>query len=81
MAGESWALDHVVAIINGGANRESNLAPIALGEHRRKTREDLKEKSKVYRMKTKHLGLRKPSRLRHPTLRKKMDGTVVRRDG
>jgi 5-methylcytosine-specific restriction protein A len=79
MAGESWALDHVVAIINGGANRESNLAPIALGEHRRKTREDLKEKSKVYRMKTKHLGIRKPSRLRSEKYKRKVSGETVLR--
>jgi 5-methylcytosine-specific restriction protein A len=79
MAGDKWHLDHMVALINGGENRESNLAPILAEEHKAKTREDLKEKSKVYRMKTKHLGLRKPSRLRHPTLKRKIDGSVVER--
>ena len=58
MAGEAWELEHRVALCNGGEHRESNLAPILAGKpHREKTAEDVGEKSKVYRMRAKHLGL------------------------
>lgn len=61
MPGESWDTDHVLAIINGGQNRESNLAPILRDRpHKEKTAEDLKIKSKTARMRAKHLGLVKP---------------------
>jgi 5-methylcytosine-specific restriction protein A len=57
-AGEAWELDHVVALINGGENRESNLAPILAGKpHREKTAEDVAIKAKTARMKLKHLGV------------------------
>lgn len=56
-AGEAWDCDHVVALINGGENRESNLAPALRDKHREKTAEDVALKSKVYRQRAKHLGL------------------------
>jgi 5-methylcytosine-specific restriction protein A len=56
MGGEKWELEHVKALTNGGENRESNLAPALVAPHREKTKDDLAEKSKVYRMKAKHLG-------------------------
>jgi 5-methylcytosine-specific restriction protein A len=79
MAADKWHLDHIRALCNGGENRESNLAPVLVSEHKIKTREDLKEKSKVYRMKTKHLGLRKPSRLRSEKYKRKVSGETVLR--
>lgn len=55
--GDQWDVDHVVALINGGENRESNLAPILRGKpHKEKTAADVAVKSKVARMKAKHLG-------------------------
>ena len=58
MPGDAWDLDHVVAIINGGENRESNLAPILRGKaHKDKTDADLAIKSKTARMRAKHLGI------------------------
>ncbi len=60
MTGELWECDHVRAICNGGQNRESNLAPILKSKHKEKTAEDVAEKSKTYRMRSKHLGLRRP---------------------
>ena len=56
MAGEAWELDHVIALINGGEHRESNLAPALKAAHRAKTAEDVALKSKVARIKAKHLG-------------------------
>lgn len=58
MAGEAWELDHIVALINGGENRESNLAPILAGKpHREKTAEDVAIKKKTAKMRAKHLGV------------------------
>jgi 5-methylcytosine-specific restriction endonuclease McrA len=45
MAGELWDLDHVIALINGGKNRETNLAPASRDKHREKTKADVAEKS------------------------------------
>lgn len=82
-AGEAWQLDHVIALCNGGLNIESNLAPILSGKpHKEKTAADVAEKSKVARMRAKHLGIRTPSRMqgsRNSPLKKKLNGKVVRR--
>jgi 5-methylcytosine-specific restriction enzyme A len=56
-AGDRWDVDHVRALINGGENRESNLAPILREKHKQKTARDVDEKSKVARIRAKHLGL------------------------
>lgn len=62
-AGDAWDLDHVVALINGGENREANLAPILRGKpHKEKTACDVAEKSKVARIKAKHLNAYPKSR-------------------
>lgn len=56
MPGDAWALDHIIALCNGGENRERNLAPILVDKHREKTARDVAEKSKVARMAAKHAG-------------------------
>jgi 5-methylcytosine-specific restriction endonuclease McrA len=57
-AGDHWDLDHIKAVINGGENRESNMAPILRGKpHKEKTAQDVAEKSRVARKRKKHLGL------------------------
>jgi 5-methylcytosine-specific restriction protein A len=56
MPGDQWDAEHVIAIINGGENRESNLKPALKGPHREKTKADLATKSKTARVKAKHLG-------------------------
>ena len=46
-AGDKWDVDHVRALINGGENRESNLAPILRDKaHKEKTDRDVAEKVK-----------------------------------
>lgn len=55
-----WHLEHVIAIVNGGQNRESNLAPALVEAHAEKTRSDLQLKSKVARVRNKHLGIKSP---------------------
>ena len=74
--------DHVVAVINGGKNRESNLQTLCLWCHASKTRCDVAEKSKTYRVRSKHRGVRKRSSFqtnRDGPYRKKISGEVVRR--
>jgi 5-methylcytosine-specific restriction endonuclease McrA len=81
-AGDGWQCDHVVALVNGGLHRESNLAPILTDQHKAKTAEDVAERAKVARKRKKHLGIRKPSRFpgsKDSGWKKKMDGTVVKR--
>jgi 5-methylcytosine-specific restriction protein A len=55
-----WVCDHRKALINGGENREKNLGPIHEACDPKKTSADVAEKSKVYEMTKRHLGIRKP---------------------
>lgn len=84
MPGDAWDCDHVVALINGGEHRESNLAPALRDAHRAKTAEDVADKSKVARIRAKHLGLHKPkSRLpgsKSSPFKAKIGGGWVRRE-
>lgn len=57
---ESWQLDHIVALVNGGANAESNLAPAHAHCHIAKTAVDVAEKAKVAKIRQKHTGARRP---------------------
>lgn len=54
---ETWQADHVVAIINGGANAEPNLAPIHSHCHVEKTGLDVADKKKVAAVRQKHLNI------------------------
>src|SRR6185503_15818335 len=45
--GEPWELEHVVALCNGGENRERNLAPALSDKHKEKTAADRAEKADV----------------------------------
>lgn len=76
--------DHIIAIINGGENRESNLRLLCYDCHFEKTRADVHEKSMVYRRRLRHFGI-KPRRGK-PMLgskdsgwKHKLDGTWVKR--
>lgn len=79
-----WALDHIIALINGGENRESNLQPICDACHKAKTRADVAEKAKVARIREKHIGI-KPRKSRPMPgskasgWRRKMNGEIERR--
>lgn len=79
--GERWELEHVHALILGGQHRESNMAPALAAAHKVKTATEMKVKSKIARVRKKHIGIAKPkSSLSHPNLKRLMDGTVIRRD-
>jgi 5-methylcytosine-specific restriction enzyme A len=50
--------DHIIALVNGGQNRESNIQLLCSECHDCKTAIDVKEKSVVYRKKAKHIGIK-----------------------
>lgn len=54
--------DHVIALTNGGANRESNIQALCGSCHILKTPFDVAEKATVARIKKKTLGLTKAKR-------------------
>ena len=56
MVGEHWTCEHLKALINGGANRESNLDLTCDWCLPEKNAEDVGEKSKVYSLRSKHVG-------------------------
>jgi hypothetical protein len=72
--GDRWDCDHILAICNGGENREKNLQPVCLWCHARKTSLDVAIKSGVYERRASHIGVRKPRTMR--TWRR-FDGTIV----
>lgn len=81
MTGEGWALDHIVALINGGQHRESNLRVICDWCHKGKTREDVREKAITARKRSKHLGIKRrkgPPMMgsRESKFKRKLDGRV-----
>lgn len=60
--GDAWDIEHVIAITNGGENRESNLAPALRTAHREKTRQDVRIKAKRDNALKKRFGLKAPKR-------------------
>jgi 5-methylcytosine-specific restriction protein A len=77
--GEKWELDHVVALINGGENRESNLAPALVAAHKAKTAQDVAQKAKDARVRGKHIGAAPAPR--RPLPGSKASGWKVKLDG
>jgi 5-methylcytosine-specific restriction protein A len=52
---DKYDIDHVKALINGGENRETNLAPAHRDCHKVKTAEDVALKAKAAKQRQKHL--------------------------
>lgn len=82
-AGEPWTCEHVKAVINGGPNRESALDLTCSNCLVPKNNADVAEKSKVYAIRSKHLGIKKTARpmngSRGTKFKKHMDGRVSER--
>ena len=55
--GESWTCEHIVAICNGGKNRETNLGCTCCNCLQEKNADDVGEKSDIYQTRAKHLGI------------------------
>ena len=66
-AGEKWELEHIIPLIQGGENREGNLAPALVKPHKEKTRQEVAQKAKEARVRQKHRGIR-------PAGKKKLQG-------
>jgi 5-methylcytosine-specific restriction endonuclease McrA len=83
-AGDAWDLDHILALTNGGENRESNLQPALKDAHKAKTARDVAQKSKDRRVRQKHLGIHKPKNPlpggKNSDWKQKVGGGWVRRD-
>lgn len=77
-------IDHRVALILGGENRESNLRALCRHCHRPKTNADVAQKAKEARVRAKHLGLapqkRKVGGWAATKFKRMPDGRVVPRD-
>lgn len=84
-AGDEPQYDHIVALCNGGQNRESNFQLLCAWCHKEKTGDDVAEKSLVYRKQLSHGGIKsKPKGRPMPGTkasgwRKKMNGQIERR--
>jgi 5-methylcytosine-specific restriction endonuclease McrA len=72
---KNWDCDHIVALINGGEHRESNLAPALREYHKIKTKADVAEKSRVSRKRQKFIGVKKPRQI---TAWRRFNGEIVR---
>lgn len=82
--GDSWTLEHVKALVNGGQNRESNLDVTCNWCLPGKNAADVAEKSMIARKRGKYIGARKPKGRPMPGSRDsgwqhKMNGDWVRR--
>ena len=60
--GDAWIIEHLVAIILGGANAERNLCLTCSWCKPLKDAEDVAEKAATYAVRSKHLLPRKPSK-------------------
>lgn len=74
--------DHVVPLILGGQNRETNLQLLCHECHGAKTKLDVKVKAKVARIRKRNLGIKKSSRFpgaKNSKFKMKVGGGVVLR--
>jgi 5-methylcytosine-specific restriction protein A len=59
--GDDWEAHHVIGLLEGGENRESNLAPALVDPHKEETAKQRKRKAKVDHTRIKHIGANDPS--------------------
>lgn len=74
--------DHIIALADGGENRENNLWPLCRPCHALKTGKEAAERAWVRDQQKKQYGVRKKASMpgsRDSKWKRKMDGTVVRR--
>lgn len=82
--GEGFVYEHVRALELGGADDQSNIRLTCTPCATIKTKDDHRRAAKAKRVKAKHLGLKESKSPlpfgRNSPLKRKMDGTVVRRN-
>lgn len=79
---ERWDVEHVIPLELGGdeAKGSLNLRPAHVDCHKPKTAKDVGDIAKAKRREARHIGAAKGrSSLSHPTLKRKIDGSVVKR--
>ena len=83
--GMGWQCDHVVALVNGGEHRESNLHCLCGPCHGLKTKLDVAVKAKGYATRSKLYGHKRSSSPmpggRGSPWKRKLNGRVERREG
>jgi len=57
-AGDKFQIDHIQAMVNGGANSEGNLQLLCDWCHKGKTRSDVAQKATTARIKAKNMGIK-----------------------
>jgi hypothetical protein len=82
--GEAWEVEHRIPFAMGGEDSKSNWAPAHSKCHRTKTTDDVGAIAKAKRREARHIGIN-VSRTPLPfgkksAFKRKLDGTVVRRD-
>lgn len=81
MVGEPWIDEHIDPREISANDDMSNRAPAHVACAKKKNKKDMKDIAKVYRVRARHLGIRKAGRRlpggRESTLKRKMNGEVV----
>jgi 5-methylcytosine-specific restriction endonuclease McrA len=82
--GQSWEVEHVIPLAQGGADAWENMAPAHVKCHRAKTAKDATDTARAKRREASHIGARAPSRTplpfgRKSKLKRKISGEVVER--
>lgn len=82
--GETWEVEHILPVGLGGDNTDENLRPAHTKCHKSKTKKDVGSMRKADRIRAKHFGAKeKKSSMpgsKKSGWKRKMDGTVVKRD-
>lgn len=82
--GETWEVEHILPVGLGGDNGDENLRPAHTKCHKPKTAGDVGKMRKADRVRAKHFGAKQKSGSipgsKKSGWKRKMDGTVVRRN-
>lgn len=84
-ATEAWDVEHVIPLAQGGEDGGDNLRPAHRKCHKAKTAQDATDTARAKRREASHRGWKAPSVRPLPfgkrsAFKKKLDGTIVRRD-
>ena len=76
---EPWIIEHVRALVLGGADSDENCGPAHEDCRRVKDKVDVAAGAKAKRMKARHIGIKKPSRFPKPPAGSRWDWKLGRR--
>lgn len=82
--GEKWEAEHIVPYAMTRDDSDENLAPAHVSCHSQKSKQDVRKIAKAKRVAAKHSGAYRPKAVlpgsKASKWKRKIDGTVVRRD-